>query len=238
MERPIIPNRVPLAKPGGSGPKVQISKFPMIKKDMDNGSQAVVGPGGARQQRTAAPDTTSDTGNMIQVRMDGGKSTTIARPRVQAAPALPPPPEFRLEHAVLCRLLINERLEALVANPPEDGDDETNAEVNNTRTIEINIATSAAEALDAMIESAQAPAQAKPAARNGAPMRAVIGSPRAQFPNVAPRRTVPVPRATAPTGGALGTIGMPPDLAAVVRGDHEADADGTEAPADEDAATG
>lgn len=225
-DRPIIPGRVPVGKAQGSGPKVQISKFPMVKKNMDNGTETVHGVGGAAQIRSvngsggararpASPPESSHTPGLIRVKMDGAKSVVLERPALEAAPALPPAPTFELQHAVLCRLLVNERLESLAASAPEEGDDEINAGVNSTREIEIEIATQAAEALDIMIAQAQQPrpAAVRPAAtRNGAvplSMRSVVATPRPQFGGVLPRRSP----ATAP----ITRKDIPADLAAVIR---------------------
>lgn len=215
----MIPRRVPLPNHMSGGPKVQISKFPLITKDMDKRTETVAGVGGARplqsvrgtHPRQAAPEAT--TPGMIVAKMDdSGKSVVISRPappqfqpnanvpkpRVQSDvgdedPAEPGVPTFSMDHAELCIRLLAEHYKRLEAE-----------------SAEAHLTEEAAQAITGLFTSGAAQPEAAPVivapppvykpgqrpgipqmiqARPGQPMRMVAASPKAVFNGIAPRRT-------------------------------------------------
>jgi hypothetical protein len=205
VSNPIIPSRVPLPAPIGSGPKVQISKHALIKKDMRDGRQTVEGgqnrvPHVHGARPVPAPTEGGGVGvpGMIKVRMDGLRSRVIDQPTIagsatthaQQAVGRPMPQRrqpFTLEGATLCRALLTQHIETMTAARAEL--EEGSLEIKQADAIMV-ISTQTAEDLDAIIGALTpraAPAPRAPTPRPSVPVRAVVTGPRPQINGIAPR---------------------------------------------------
>lgn len=233
MEKPIIPTRVPLPKMGGTGPKVQISKYPTIKKNMDNGAESVNGTRGARPT-VAAPERTGPP-NMIKVKMNGSQSVVIDRPTIapRAVPGRVTPsaprgaavpqndadtglPDFTIEHADLMIRLLGEHYKRLT---------ETEGDPSPADAAEATLTEECAQALAVIVAQLPPPAPPPPP-RGVSPViaqtqRLIASSPRASMNGLAPKRT---PRTPLPSSGHV-----PDDLATAMQPVETDLADGEDA---------
>jgi len=162
-----IPKRVPLPQIGGTGPKVQVSKHALIKKDMDSGAERVHGAMGARPRVQGAPErTVPGGGGMIKVRMDGAKSVVIEKPSQpvrQAIPGVSGPVgkvvPFKIQHARFLRVMLGRHIEDL-AKIQADGN--LTPEALRDLTVEAQMSRECAAALEAMADGHAALAIARP----------------------------------------------------------------------------
>jgi hypothetical protein len=180
-----IPKRVPLPQIGGTGPKVQVSKHALIKKDMDSGAERVHGAMGARPRVQGAPERTVP-GGMIKVRMDGNKSIVLEKPSQpvrQATPGVVGPVgkvvPFKIQHARFLRVMLGRHIEDL-AKIQADGN--LSPEALRDLTVEAQMSRECAAALEAMADGHAALAIARPA---------TAAAPRAVTAAIAPPQPQP-----------------------------------------------